>query len=100
MVLPGIPPKQYHLSLFRPIVKAVKVRYDYPLNLCRSVPVRPESPYGSSGFRPLLFQGFLQNHVLHLHGATLLGSTNIAHLVPFVNAFPSLLSQAVPTFFI
>ena len=33
MVLPGIPPKQYHLSLFRPILEAVNKRYSYPLNL-------------------------------------------------------------------
>ena len=32
-VLPGIPPKQYHLSLFRPILEAVNKRYSYPLNL-------------------------------------------------------------------
>ena len=33
MVLPGISPKQYHLSLFRPILEAVNKRYSYPLNL-------------------------------------------------------------------
>lgn len=49
---------------------------------------------------PALLLGLRQQHILHLYGATLLGSTNIAHLVPFVNVFPSLLSQAVPTFFI
>ena len=96
-VLPGIPPKQYHLSLFRPILEAVKVRYDYPLNLCRCLTRIPESPYGSSVFGSLLFDGLLQNHVLHLYGATLLGSANISQIVPFVNDSASLFSRLVPS---
>lgn len=47
---------------------------------------------------PLLLNGLFQDHILHLYGATLLGSANISHLVPFVNAFPPSFSQAVPAF--
>ena len=40
--------------------------------------------------------GFLQDHILDLYGDHLLASTILSHIVPFVNAFLSLLSQVVP----
>ena len=40
-----------------------------------------------------LLLGLLQEHVFDFYGATLLGNANIAHFVPFVNAFPFSFSQ-------
>lgn len=72
---------------------AVKGKVSRALDLRRSLSDGLEGFDGLDVCRLALFDGFLKNHILELYGATLLGSANISHLVPSVNAFPPLVSQ-------
>ncbi len=88
MVLSGSKPRQYHFLLPRAAGRS---------NLAGRFLPGTERLNRFCSLSPLLFQGFLQNHVLDFYGATPLGSTNISQIVPFVNDSASLFSRLVPS---
>ena len=44
----------------------------------------------------LLFNGLLEQHILHLYGASCLASANPSQTVPFIKAFSPLASHPIP----